>query len=171
MALSVHERDEASEIEERLLTLLRAELRGRDLKAVGPLDAVVTRMVASIPEASRWSQTVGPVYTTRGLSKWLGISRQAIHQFVQQKSILRLTTADGVAVYPAFQFDDSGRRLPGLREVVAALASGVDDAWTWAAWLNAQLPGQSTMAQRLRSGDLAAVLAEARADAQSWIAA
>jgi hypothetical protein len=144
-------------------------LAERELTGLGSLEAVADRMIAAIPnQASPWAAVVGPVYTAKSLERWLGISRQAVSQHAKARRLLRLTTADGVAVFPAFQFDDVGARLPGLKPVLDTLAGGLNDPWTWAAWLNTPGDDGVTHAARLRQGDLAVVLAEAAADADAW---
>jgi len=152
-----------------LLEHLTERLAGRDLTDLGPLDRLADRMVAALPDADAgWGAIIGPVYSSSGLQKWLQISRQAVSQQVLNGRILRLTTADGVSVFPAFQFDDTGERLPGLGQVLDALAAGIDDPWTWAAWLNTPDETGRTQAAKLRQGELTAVCEQAQEAAAAW---
>ncbi|GAA2887300.1 hypothetical protein [Microbacterium esteraromaticum] len=86
--------------------------------------------------------------------------------------LLKLTTSDGVELYPAFQIQD-GQPAKGLAEVLRVLNSGTHSSWAWAQWLNAPLTGddgveQPANMQRLREGQLADVLLEAKQDAAVW---
>ena len=155
--------------ENALFDYLEERLAGHDLSALGPLDALADRMVAALPGAgAAWGETIGGVYTSKGLQEWLWITRQAVSQLVQERKILRLTTADDVSVFPAFQFDDSGTRLPHLKEVLDVLAHGIDDPWTWAAWLNTPDSFGQTHAEKMRLGDWELVHEQAREDAAAW---
>jgi len=155
--------------ESALLDFLSERLADYDLGALGPLDVLADRMIAALPDiGAPWGPAIGPVYTSAGLQEWLGISRQAISQHVRGRRILRLTTADGVSVFPSFQFGANGDRLPYLREVLDALAQGIDDPWTWAVWLNTPGSQGLTHAENLRRGDPTAVLEQAREDAANW---
>lgn len=155
--------------ERALFEYLEDRLANHDLSALGSLEAVADKMVAALPDAgTAWGSVIGPVYTSKGLQQWLMISRQAINQHVQEHRILRLTTADDVSVFPSFQFDDQGGRLPHLRDVLNTLAQGVDDAWTWAAWLNTPDSDGVTQAEKLRHGKWEAVCELAREDVAAW---
>jgi len=152
-----------------LLDHLEERLADRDLSAFGSLDALADRMVATLPdEGAVWGAAIGPVYTSRGLQEWLGITRQAISQHAQNRRILRLTTADGVSVFPSFQFGSNGERLPHLKEVLDTLATGIDDPWIWATWLNTPDNKSRTHAELLRSSDWRSVHEQAREDAAAW---
>jgi len=164
----VLERD-LSDTEQRLFDYLEQQLADFDLADLGPIEALADRMIAALPDAgAAWGPVVGPVYTSQGLQRWLGVSRQAISQHVQSRRILRLTTVDGVSVFPSFQFDDCGGRLPHLNDVLDALAAGVDDAWTWASWLNTPDNTGLTQASRMWQGDWKLVREQADEDAAAW---
>lgn len=68
--------------------------------------------------------------------------------------MLAVVSADGLPLYPAFQFDAAGKPLPHLREVLALLDPALTDPWGDAVWLNApgdDLDGTSPAAA-LRAG-------------------
>lgn len=143
--------------EARLLHALLRKIVTVDLVAVeragGSMDAVVDRMLASIPGANVLDDRVGPFYDTAGLKAWFGISKQALDQQARAGHVLCLLSADGFRLYPSFQFDDRGARLPRLNEVLAGLDPEQDDPWGDAVWLNApadELDGL-TPAQALRT--------------------
>ncbi|MDR2715682.1 MAG: hypothetical protein LBB46_02915 [Coriobacteriaceae bacterium] len=152
-----------------LVDSLNNRLAKHDLSLLGPPEALVDRMIAALPVAgAAWSSAVGPVYTSQGLQKWLGVSRQAISQKAKCWDLLRLETADGEFVFPSFQFNDSGQRLPRLKDVLCELAKGTEDAWVWAAWLNAPDKDGITHAAKLRRGDWESVRDLACEDAAAW---
>ena len=158
-----------STAEEELLARLQQRLADIDIASLGPLDAVADKMIASMPEAgASWSQVIGPVYSSAGLQRWLGITRQAISQHVASNRILRLTTADDVHVFPAFQFSAAGARLPHLKDILEILATGIPDPWTWATWLNAPDADRVTNAERMRLGNWQFVAQLALADSGAW---
>lgn len=109
---------------------------GRNLEELGSPAAVAERMVASLPSPSPWNQAVGPFYSASQITEILGgVSRQAVADRRDRRTLLALRTRDGQWVYPTFQFDRDGQVVRGLSEVLQILApSGVDD-WTLAGWL------------------------------------
>jgi hypothetical protein len=140
--------------------------RGRSIADLGSPAEVAAQMLAAVPDTSAWSEALGPVYRTPQVRKLLGgVSRQALEDRVRRHTLLGLRTADGVIVYPKFQFDERHAVLGGLADVLRVLrASGVDD-WTLAGWLVARrdgLGGRSPV-EWLRAGeDLETLLAVAR---------
>lgn len=119
-----------------------------------------------------WAEIVGPCYTASSLSRTLGWTETAVVEAADSLALLKLTTDDGVDLYPAFQIWD-GEPVPGLVEVLRVLHTGVNGPWTWAQWLNTPLTDedgveQPSNAQRLREGHLADVLLEAKRDAAAW---
>jgi hypothetical protein len=86
--------------------------------------------------ASGWNDRIGPFYSTTEVARLLGgISRQEVAERRKRRTLLALKTADDVLVYPAFQFDERHRLLPGLTEVLKAFPDGRVDEWTLAGWL------------------------------------
>lgn len=126
----------------------------------------------STNHANRWANIVGPCYTTASLARTLGWTEAMVSEAVDSLSLLRVTTSDGIDLYPAFQIWD-GKPVGGLADVLRVLRTGVDNQWTWAQWLNTPLTdehgiSQPTNVQRLREGQLADVLREAKHDAAVW---
>ena len=110
-----------------------------DLALIDP-DQLAARAAALIPTPHPFVQ-LGPFYTTRSVTKWLGITRQALDQRVRARKMLGCPTADGgQRVYPVWQFTDDGRPIPQLAEVLDTLRQAIDDPWTWATWLAAPVP-------------------------------
>jgi hypothetical protein len=141
----------------RLLYALLRKIVTVDLveveRAGGSMDAVVDRMLASIPGANVLDDRVGPFYDTAGLKAWFGISKQSLDQQARAGHVLCLLSADGFRLYPSFQFDNRGARLPRLNEVLAGLDPEQDDPWGDAVWLNAPADelDELTPAQALRT--------------------
>jgi hypothetical protein len=93
-------------------------------------------MLDVLPEPSRWNEVLGPFYTTRLVASLLGgASRQALADRRERGTLLALKTTDGVLVYPAFQFDEAHRVVPGLAEVLRHFQDVDVDEWTVAGWL------------------------------------
>jgi hypothetical protein len=129
-------------------------------------------MVGAIPEPSRWDDLLGPYYTTAKVSQILGgVSRQAVADRRERRTLLGLKTADGVLVYPAFQFDEKNEVLAGLPEVLQAFrGSGADD-WTLAGWLRSPsraLEGHSPVEWLASGGDPEAAFRIARGAARRF---
>ncbi len=142
-------------------------------EAFGDPEQIADAMVAALPLGHVFDEISGPFYDTSGLSRWLGISRQALHQKAARHAILACPLDDGGVVYPTWQFLDSGATIPSLAEVLATLAEGTDDAWMIALWMRA--PSENLDAERpsewLRKGrDPQPVIAMARQVASSWAA-
>jgi hypothetical protein len=110
--------------------------RGRSLEEIGPAEELARRMVEVVPEPSRWDDLLGPFYTTAQVAKlWGGVSRQAVSDRRDRRTLLGLKTTDGVMVYPTFQFDTRNEILAGLPEVLQCFRSSAVDDWTLAGWL------------------------------------
>lgn len=120
-----------------------------------PERATVNAMAEAVLAANRINDRLGDFYTTDRVRKVLGgISRQAVRERVRNNRLLRVTTADGVALFPAFQFA-SDAVLPGLQKLLKVLLETGVDGWTVAYWLTARLAqlGEATALDVLASGD------------------
>jgi len=103
----------------------------------------------------QWSNLLGPFYGADQVATILGgVSRQAIADRGAKRTLLELKTADGMIVYPTFQFDDRNQVLPGLAEILQVFHDSAVDDWTLAGWLVAPsqaLRGESVI-EWLRAG-------------------
>lgn len=128
---------------------------GHTLAEVGPVDELARRMLAAVPAPSRWDNLLGPFYDTRGVARLLGgVSRQAVADRRERRTLLGLKTTDGVLVYPVFQFDERNEVLPGLAAVLQCFDSEAVEDWTLAGWLVSRqraLDGE-TVVEWLRRG-------------------
>lgn len=116
---------------------------------------------------SPWADMVGPCYTVGTLSHVLGVTSQEIMDAAASLQLLRLRTADGVDVFPAFQVR-GGQLHSGMSSVLAVLRSGIDDPWTWAQWLRAPDCDGIAATDSLWEGHVLEVLREAERDAWAW---
>lgn len=140
--------------------------QGHSLEAIGEPEKVAQRMLATVPAVSRWDDLLGPFYSGGQTVEILGgISRQALADRRERRTILGLRTAEGVFVYPTFQFNDRNQVLAGLSEILQCFrGSGVDD-WTLAGWLVSPLKslGGRSVIEAIRLGeDLQPLVALAR---------
>ncbi|WP_336645482.1 hypothetical protein [Microbacterium sp. USHLN186] len=161
--------------EEVTSQLLRQAASGANLMALGPLKELARDIVARLPLAQNpWSDIVGPCYTSGALQRELGITRAAVSRAVGENRLLRVTTSDGVNLYPAFQVH-AGAVVPGLGRVLRALSGGTNSTWTWAQWLNATIMDENgdplpRNIERLISGHVDDVVRDAQHDAAVWAA-
>ncbi len=129
--------------------------RGRSLEEIGPAEELARKMVEVVPEPSRWDDLLGPFYTTAKMAEiWGGVSRQAIADRRERRTLLGLKTSDGILVYPTFQFDDHNEVVAGLPEVLQCFRGSDVDDWTLAGWLVSRsraLEGRSAV-EWLRAG-------------------
>lgn len=142
-------------------------------EAFGDPEDIADAMVAALPLGHVFDEISGPFYDTSGLVRWLGISRQALHQKVARHAILACPLDDGGVVYPTWQFLDSGATIPSLTEVLTTLADGTDDAWMIALWMRApseHLDGDCPSEWLRKGHDPQRVLTTARQMASSWAA-
>ena len=139
---------------ERLAAYSRA---GHSLAELGRAEELAQRMLAAVPALSRWDDLLGPFYDTRGVTQLLGgVSRQAVADRRDRRTLLGLKTADGVLVYPAFQFGERGEVLSGLAAVLQSFDPEAVDDWAVAGWLVSKqqaLAGETVVGWLRRGGD------------------
>lgn len=150
-------------LEERLSQYVE---HGHSLTEIGSAEELADRMLQAVPTVSRWDDLLGPFYSTAQVAKICGgISRQALADRRERRTILGLKTADGVIVYPSFQFDGTNRVVSGLSDVLQCFRDVDADDWTLAGWLVSPLRalgGQSVMDWLRAGGEPEPVLALAR---------
>lgn len=120
-------------------------------------DAMFNTLVEVMTEGSP-EEDLGPFFSTSGLSRRLGVTRQALDGRITRRTLLALMGDDGSRLYPVFQFIGEGAHLkvlPGLPRVLKALAEVDDEPIAIAAWLTAETSGLdegSSAVEHLRNG-------------------
>lgn len=137
--------------------------------------ALADQLVAAVPTRHDLDRLTGPFYDTAGLTKWLGVTRQALDERTKKATLLMCPLEDGTRVYPAWQFSNDRTTIPHFTDVLKILRAGANSAWTVATWLKTPISelgdgnGDVDAATWLDSGgDPEVVLAMARADADRW---
>lgn len=146
--------------------------KGRSLEDLGTAEEIAKRMLATVPAPSDWDEMLGPFYSTAKVAQLLGnISRQAVAERRNRRTVLGLRTADGSYVYPVFQFDAHNEVLPGLVMVLQCFDPKDVDEWTVAGWLVASqhsLSGRSVIEALASSRACEKVVELARAQATRY---
>jgi hypothetical protein len=151
--------------------LRKASAANIDVKAFGDPEDVAEAMAAVLPLGHVYDEISGPFYDTAGLTRWLRISRQALHQKVTRHAVLACPLADTGNVYPAWQFLENGATIPALGDVLTVLSEGTDDPWMIALWMQApsdDLDGRRSSEWLRSGGDSQRVIAKARDTAARW---
>ena len=121
-------------------------------------------------EASNpWAEIVGPCYTVASMARTLRWTEAEVIEAGESLRLLMLLTEDGVLLFPSFQLIE-GKVVEGLREVLCVLETGTASRWTWAQWLNTELPDEDPPRniQYLYDGRLDEALRDAEHDAWAW---
>ncbi|RLK49329.1 hypothetical protein [Microbacterium telephonicum] len=83
-----------------------------------------------------WASAVGPLFSGPRFSEIVQLTPAELDEAAHGLRVLRLPMSSGSPVYPELQL--VGRLIvPGLREVLQALAIRSDDPWAWTRWLHA----------------------------------
>ncbi|MEU5840981.1 hypothetical protein [Rhodococcus sp. NPDC047139] len=170
-----------AEQERRLMDLLtrRVHKTFADARAAGipadvfdDVESIADSMAAALPTSGAYDRLVGPFYDTAGLTRWWGVSRQAVNKAVAADTVIACRLADGQWVYPTWQFTASGTAHPHLITLWKTLRAAADP-WTCAVWLRSPQTalGDRSAADWITDGHpLDTALALAHADAQRWAA-
>lgn len=120
-------------------------------------------------ETNPWAVIVGPCYTVTSMARTLRWTEAEVLIAGDELRLLMLRTDDDVVLFPSFQLHD-GKVVEGLTNVLRVLQTGIADSWTWAQWLNVELPDADPPRNidYLYAGRLDEVLRDAKHDAWSW---
>lgn len=131
----------------------------RWVEGMGGPERVADRMVAAVPTIWVEGFPHGLFYTTSGLAKWRGVSRQAVHKWAKAGRVLAIERGNRL-LYPHFQFGTFGEPLPGLPEVVKLLTARGLSEWDQIMWFAtpATVLGDHSPAHQLRIGEPLAVV-------------
>ena len=116
-----------------------------------------------------WARFIGPCYTVASMARALGWTEAEVVQAGDNLRLLMLRTVDDVILFPAFQLRD-GQVVDGLAEILRILKTGTKDRWTWAQWLNTEVPDANPPRniEYLYAGRLEEAIRDARHDAWAW---
>jgi hypothetical protein len=102
-----------------------------------------------------WRRHLGALLSTKQVRDLMRIgSRQAISERVKRRRLLAVPASDGRPQFPAFQFTQAGRPLPGLHLILEQFAGAVATPFTTASWFVTPEPllEEKTPAEWLRTG-------------------
>lgn len=151
--------------------LKRASEEHIDVEMFGDPEDIADAMASVLPMSHVYDELSGPFYDTAGLTRWLGISRQALHQRASKHAVLACPLTDGGTVYPTWQFLPNGATIPALSDALAVLSGASDDPWMVALWMQAPsdlLDGDRPSSWLRKGGDPRTVLTMARQTAEGW---
>lgn len=134
-----------------------------------PVDEVVSEVAdVLIDDTAVIDQQVGVFWASAAVQARLGVSRQRVSAKVKSRQILRVTTSDGVSLYPEFQFAGSAV-VPGFGEALRALGDG-GTAWMIALWFTNPEPALDgvTPIAALKAGRVDEVVALSRDVGERW---
>src|SRR5258707_9862027 len=90
-------------------TLVELGLSG-DEPELGDATRLGQRAALVAAAGALWQRQLGPLLDMRQAQQLLGVgSRQAVHDLIQRRRVLRLTTEDRRTLIPIFQFSETGR--------------------------------------------------------------
>lgn len=153
-------------------TFAAARAAGVPADVFGDVESIADSMTAALPTSHVYDQLVGPFYDTNGLTRWWGVSRQAISKKVATGTVIACQLADGQWVYPVWQFTTARTVHPNLISLWKILREAADP-WTCAVWLRSpqqELDNRSAVDWVVSGNPNEAPLAVARADAERWAA-
>lgn len=144
---------------------------GQDpVRVLGSPQEVAERMAATVPALHPWDTQVGPFYDTPGVTRLLGVSKQAVADRVKRRTLLSGVTRQGRVVYPVFQFRGGAVR-PEISKVSVEFADCPVDGWAVCAWFTtpaADLEGLTPLAWLDQHRPLEQALELARETARRW---
>jgi len=135
------------------------------VERMGGPEKVAARMTEAVPTVWIEGFPYGGFYTSSGLAKWKGVSRQAVHQWDKRGRVISVKRGNRL-LYPAFQFSGRGEPLPDMQEVILLLLARDLSDWGVIEWLarpSVELGGDSP-AHRLLTGKVQQVLDWAQRD-------
>ena len=102
-----------------------------------------------------WSKHLGPLYTSKQVREVMGRgTRQSVNELARRRRLLSVPRFGGGHGFPAFQFDNDGRPLPGLHAILEVFDGVVESRHTIVSWFvtpDPLLEGR-TPAEWLREG-------------------
>ncbi|MGB3696850.1 MAG: hypothetical protein WBA05_05400 [Gordonia sp. (in: high G+C Gram-positive bacteria)] len=154
-------------------TFAIAAAAGVDADVFADADAIAAQMVSAIPIGNVYDQLAGPFYDSAGLTRWLGLTKQALSKRIATGAVIACRLGDHrrTWVFPVWQFTEDRTVFDALSDLWRILLPAADDPCMAVFWFRARNPalGEMTPIDWLTAGnDLDTVLAEAAADAALW---
>src|SRR5919198_6402020 len=88
-----------------------------------------------------WQRQLGPLLEMRQAQELLGVgSRQAVHDLIQRRGLLALSTEDRRTLIPLFQFTEAGRPYDAVPPILRIFAEAEATGWTTASWFTTPNP-------------------------------
>jgi hypothetical protein len=82
-----------------------------------------------------WTKHLGPLFDMDKVRTLLQVgSRQAVSDLARRRRLLVLDASGGRKLYPAFQFDASGRPYPEIQRILEAFDGAAETTHTIASW-------------------------------------
>src|SRR5690625_4864220 len=106
-------------------------------------------------ENERLNARFGPFFTRARVKQLLNITDAELDRLVTAHHLLAPVTADGVQVFPKFQFDTEQKQArEHLRPLLEILLGSGADAWTVTYWLTAPLRSEEHTSELQSRGHL-----------------
>lgn len=116
-----------------------------------------------------WGKYLGPLLETEAVQTLLRVnSRQAVSDLAKRRKLLTLDASGGRKLYPAFQFNPSGRPYPEIAQIIEIFTGAVESPYTIASWFVSPqdlLDGETPMAWLKSHKDSSRLLEAARRSA------
>jgi hypothetical protein len=114
----------------------------------------------------------GPWWGEARVAEALHLTPGELVRARREHRLLAVVFSDAQPYYPARQFvqgaDGGWQVVPGLHETLTALAAGIEDPDTWAAWLAGEFEPGTTVWEALTAWRTREIVALARRDVAAW---
>lgn len=152
-------------------TFAHARAAGVPAEVFDDVESIARSMAAALPTIGVGAgQLVGPFYDTTGLTRWQGVTDQALSEAVAAGTVIACQLDGGGWVYPTWQFADSRSTHPYLVTLWTTLRAAADP-WTCALWLRSpqhELDERCAADWIAEGRPLKVPLELARVDAERW---
>jgi hypothetical protein len=109
------------------------------LRLHGSAEAMVNRMMYTLPDTILTDPPIGPCYSSSALARWKQVSRQAIDQQRRSGRLFGVLVG-GRMFYPSVQFDNRGRQSRAFAEMYADAERSGRDQVEFGIWMETPDP-------------------------------
>jgi hypothetical protein len=162
MDLSEASLTKAASTPDNWTAVLRAMSSPEILKRLQAADPLAEAFVRGIESKRRLIKENGGVFSTERVAEFLGITPQAVNKRRNSRKLLGLTFRRRGYMYPAWQFDPKRGTVPGLEDILLALAD--HDEWMQNIFFvtpNTRLSDRRPL-ELLREGNITSVIEAAK---------